>query len=111
MNTVIANTKVLVTPKGQATFDVTLEIGTPYQKPDDPEIWACPVSLKPLYNNLREARTDTAFQSLCLAISLALDLLHGVKEKGGTVELEPGQDFPFEAYAFGRAMRKEKPGA
>jgi hypothetical protein len=111
MNTIIASMKVWVAHEGQPPFEVTLQIGTPYQKPDDPEMWACPVSLQPLYKNLSEARSDCAFQALCLASSLVLDLLHGVKEQGGTVQLSPGEDFPFEAYAFGVAARAEKPGA
>ena len=111
MNTVIAATKVLIEPAGEPPIEVTLEIGTPYQVGADPDEWACPVSLVPLYKKLHDAHAGDPFQALCLASSLALDLLHGVKEKGGSVLLAPGEPFPFEAYAFGSAVRGGNGGA
>jgi hypothetical protein len=104
----IATEILLVQRSNEAPFEVTLQIGRPYRDPEHPDEWACPLSLEPLYSKLRAQRSNSAFHSLCLAMSLALDLLHSVVEKGGSVSLAPGQPFPFEAYAFGAAARESK---
>ena len=110
METVVAKTTVVVQRPDAEAQTVTIQIGTPRQTGTDPEEWACPVSLKPLYSNLRDANGGSAFQALCLAASLVLDLLHGVVEKGGTVSFVGGDRFPFEAYGFGIAAGKHTPG-
>lgn len=104
----IAIEVVLVELPGESQCEVTIQVGRPFEDPDYPGEWLCPVSLKPLYSSLRPARSNSAFQSLCLANSLVLDLLHAVVEKGGSVWLEPGNPYPFEAYAFGVAASLRK---
>ena len=89
-------------------MEVTVGIGQPRQIGRDPEEWACPVSLTPLYKHLHDAHGGDAFQALCLAASLVLDLLHGVVEKGGSVSFVGGDRFPFEAYAFGATAGQRK---
>lgn len=106
MNQVVASETIWVQRKGEEPFEVVIQIGTPYQVGTEPEEWACPVSLSPLYKRLHNAHGGSAFQALCLAASLVLDLLSGVKEKGGAVMIEPGEEFPLEAYAFGAAALK-----
>ena len=91
---------------GEDAFQICVEIGVPSQVNDDPHEWACPVSLKPLYQNLHDAHGGDAVQSLCLAISLVLDLLSGFREKGGKLYNTSGDDFPLEAYSFGPATKK-----
>lgn len=63
--------------------------------------WACPVSLKPQYNKFSDAPGGAAFQELCLASSLVIDLLYSYIEKGGELP-----DSLLESYCFGRAIRK-----
>jgi hypothetical protein len=104
----IATETLLVQSSGEAPFEVVVQIGRPYQDPEYPDEWVCPLSLTPLHSKLSAARSNSAVQSLCLAISLALDLLYAVVEKGGSVSLAPGAPLPFEAYAFGIAARQRR---
>jgi hypothetical protein len=82
-------------------FEITVQIGTPYQVGTIPEEWACPVSVKPLYKVLHDAHGEGSLQALCLAISLAQDLLQAFRENGGKLTFETGDEFPLEAYSFG----------
>ena len=91
-----------ISPKSEA-FTIELEIGTPYQC--EPGEWACPVALTGLYDRLAEARGVESFQALCMAISLAQDLLRGFRDKGGKLLMDT-EDFPLEAYAFGASTRR-----
>ena len=102
----IVTETLLVQRQGEAPWKVVVQIGRPYQDPEHSGEWACPMSLAPLHSTLSAARSNSAFQSLCLAISLALDLLHAVVENGGSVLLAPGAPLPFAAYAFGIAVRQ-----
>jgi hypothetical protein len=88
---------------------IRLRIGTPYAVEDHEDEWRCSVSLAPLYERLRDATGSTSLQSLCLALSLAIDLLNGFCEDGGKLVYEDGARYPLEALAFGAAIRK--PGA
>jgi len=108
MDEPIATEVVLVQRSNAAPFKVTLLIGRPYQDPEHPDEWACPASHTPLYSKLRDARSNSAFHSLCLATSLVLDLLQAIVEQGGSVSLVTGEPFPFEAYAFGVAAGQRK---
>jgi hypothetical protein len=101
----IATQVLIVQRREGAPFEVTFEIGHPRQDAEHPDEWLCPVSLQPLYSGLRAARSNSSVHSLCLAMSLALELLHGVVEDGGSVSFSAGQPFPFESYAFGVAAR------
>ena len=105
MNAIVASSKILGQRPGEEPFEIYLQIGTPYQVGTDPEEWACPVALSPLYSRLHDAHGGSSFQALYLASSLALDLLHGFTEKGGSLSFSPGQAFAFEAYSFGIANR------
>ena len=90
-----------VRPNGERVV-IQLEIGKPYLRgkhgPDD---WACPISLTPLYRNLADSASNDPVQALCLAISLALQLLDGFREDGGRLEHDDGTEVPLEAFAFG----------
>lgn len=100
----IAIDKVLVQLPNEPLREVTIQVWRPFKDPEYPDEWLCPASLEPLHSNLLPARSNSAFQSLCLANARVLNLLHEVVEKGGSVWLEPGASFPFEAYAFGVAV-------
>jgi|SRR5580765_7243247 hypothetical protein len=106
MNSVIAMESLIATRAGEDPFELKIEIGTPYKVGSDPEEWACPLALSPLYQKLHDAHGGNSFQSLCLAASLALDLLHGFLEKGGSLTFPNGDTFPFEAYSFGAATKR-----
>lgn len=94
---------------GEAPFAIIIEIGKPYQRGTDPEEWACPVSLAPLYEQLADAAGGDALQALCMAASLILDLLEGFGEAGGTLSYEgSGDQVPLDAYAFGPAGKQGK---
>ncbi len=105
MNAVIATTRLFGTRPSEDRFEITVEIGTPHKCGDDPEEWVCPVDVQPLYNKLRDAHGSDSLQALCLAVALAQDLLHGFREKGGSLTNEDGEEFPLEAYSFGIARR------
>lgn len=90
---------------GEERFEIKVEIGAPYQCSNDPEEWACPVAVRPLHKRLHDIHGGDSFQSLCLAISLAQDLLQDFKEKGGLLTDETGDLFPLESYSFGAAKR------
>ena len=107
MESVIAKQDVLVIRPGEEPFQVSIQIGTPHEVGDQPEEWACPVAMQPLYKRLHPAHGGSSLQALCLAASLVLDLLLGVREKGGRVTLTSGEDFPLESYSFGPAIRKK----
>jgi hypothetical protein len=106
MNKVIARTSLFGQRPGEERFEIAVEIGTPYQCAEDPEEWACPVAVRPLHKRLRDAHGGDPFQSLCLAISLAQDLLQDFMGKGGLLTYENGQLFPLESYFFGAAKRE-----
>lgn len=100
---------MLGTRPGEQPFRITVQIGMPYRWGTDPEEWACPVAVSPLFRNLQDAHGNDSFQALCLAVALAQDLLNGFREQGGILSYEgdgegDGQ-FPLEAYAFGVARR------
>jgi hypothetical protein len=105
MDNVIAHTVIFGQRQGGDRFEITVEIGTPYKYGDDPEEWACPVAVRPLYKRLRDAHGGDSFQSLCLAIALAQDLLQGFREKGGSLTYDNGEEFPLESYSFGISKR------
>ena len=100
MNDVIAADDIIgVRPSGER-ITIKLRLGRPYRKDTDPESWACPVSLEPLYPRLSDIVGHSSFQSLCLASRLALYLLGGFKEDGGRLLHDDGTDFPLDAYAL-----------
>jgi hypothetical protein len=105
MKNSIAQVSMLGTRPGEKPFQITVEIGTPYQCGTDPEEWACPVAVSPLFEKLHDAHGGDSFQALCLAAALAQDLLHGFIEKGGLLSYDTGEAFPLESYAFGIARR------
>jgi hypothetical protein len=107
MENCIAKLELIGQNKGEEPFQIVVEIGTPYEKNNDPEEWWCPVSVVPLFKNLHDAVGGGSFQSLCLGVALVLDLLQGFKEKGGVLRLKDGgEEVPLEAYAFGIAIKK-----
>lgn len=106
MEKVTASTLINAQRPDEEPFQVSIEVGVPYRVNDDPDEWACPAALKPLYKNLHDAHGGDPVQSLCLALSLVFDLLSAFREKGGKLYMKDGDDFPIEAYRFGVAAKK-----
>lgn len=106
MNNVIAHSSFFGQRHGEERFEITVEIGTPYRCGEDPEEWACPVTVRPLYKHLHDAHGGDSFQSLCMAIALAQDLLQDFREKGGSLTYENGESFSLESYSFGISKRQ-----
>jgi hypothetical protein len=95
--------------EGEGNFPINVEIGRPYQIGEDE--WACPVSVRPLYDHLHDQHGGDSFQALFLAMRLALSLLKNFTEKGGSLLMdgeetafEADGGFPFEAYTVGYEM-------
>jgi len=105
MSSIVASEKLWAQRPNEDPFEIEIIVGLPYQLGAEPEEWACPVGLKPLYSKLRDVHAGSSFQALCLASALVLDLLDGFKAKGGELFYAPGEGFPLEAYAFGVAVR------
>jgi hypothetical protein len=105
MSSIVASETLLAQRPGEDPFEIEIRIGLPYKVGTEPEEWACPVALKPLYAKLHDDHAGSSFQALCLASALILELLDGIKAKGGKLLYAPGEGFPLEAYAFGVAVR------
>lgn len=91
MNNVIAFHTLYGRSSDGELFEITIEIGTPYKVPDSPDVWACPVSLRPLYMHL-DAYGDSSLQALTLGLSLIMSLLQGFMEEGGTLYHDQNDD-------------------
>lgn len=54
MDEYVVRTEFVGQRPGEGPFAIVIEIGKPYQRGNDPEEWACPVSIVPLYEHLRD---------------------------------------------------------
>lgn len=96
--------------EGKELFPIDIKIGTPYEVDEDD--WACSVSVNPLFGRLGDQHGVDSFQALFLAMKLALSLLKGFTEKGGSLFMKGGEEtsfawhegFPFEAFTIGHNM-------
>jgi hypothetical protein len=98
MEHVIASVELVGQHPDGRRFPVRVAIGTPYRSGTDPETWACPVCIDPLYTHLRDIAGADSFQALCLASRTAIALLHGFVEAGGRLMHDDGADFPLDSY-------------
>ena len=95
--------------KSGEKFPIHIEIGKPYHRKKHGEYdWACPLSLKPLYQNLAEAAGVDALHALCLGLSLVFDLLSHFCIEGGRLEYDDGTEFSLDGYSFGQALHGSK---
>jgi hypothetical protein len=93
-DTIVETIVDCVSPTGER-HSVTVEIGRPY-KTDGP--WACPVTIRGLYDRLPDVCGEDSLQALCLAASLVRSLLTGVIENGGRL-MYPHSDSAFDLNA------------
>lgn len=100
MKNVIAADDIVGVRANGERITIEVRIGRPYRKDTDPETWACPVTLEPLYPRVGDVVGNSSFQALCLGARLALYLLGGFKEDGGRLLFEDGTEFPLEAHGL-----------
>ncbi|HTZ71721.1 MAG TPA: hypothetical protein VMB71_13780, partial [Acetobacteraceae bacterium] len=79
-------------------FDILVEIGAPYLKAGNPDVWACPVSIQPWQIRPRDICGDDSFQALCLGIALAQNMLDDFEQKGSSL-LNHNEPFSLAAYS------------
>jgi hypothetical protein len=103
MDEVIAGDDIIGIRASGERILIKLRIGRPYRKDSEPETWACPVTMEPLYPRVGDVVGDSSFQAICLAARLVLYLLGGLKEDGGRLIFEDGTDVPLEAYGLSPA--------
>ena len=100
MSETIAETKLFaLRPNGDRT-EFYVRIGKPYVCGQDPETWACPVSIPPFYDHLRDIVGGDAFHSLCMGTTFALRMLHTLTDDGTRIMLDETAEFPFDAYSL-----------
>jgi hypothetical protein len=89
---IIATTELTcIRPTGER-LDCRVEIGRPYRVQTGE--WACHLSLGELYPSLPDISGEDSLQSLCLALSLARQLLTQFVEAGGRILCGPASQFP-----------------
>lgn len=101
MDDVIAQTELLGESKDRGRFSIRVQIGRPYLRAKDPEMWACAVSLEPLHGQLADIAGEDSFQALCLANRLAASLLEGFVQSGGRLLNDDGTAFSVKTLGFG----------
>jgi hypothetical protein len=94
----IASFEAIGIDSERGRFPVKVTIGAPYLSRLEPDTWRCAVSIDPLYPHLRDIAGGDAFQSLCLASRLAVDLLQSYIEKGGRLTYDGENDVSLDAY-------------
>ena len=98
MNPPMASFEAVGIDSQRGRFQVKVVIGAPYLSRREPDTWRCPVTVDPLFPDLRDMAGSDAFQSLCLAAGLAIDLLQSFVEKGGRLTYDGENDVPLDAY-------------
>jgi len=108
MDDAIAITELVGESKERGRFSIRVQIGRPYLRAKDPDMWACPVSVEPLYKRLADIAGEDSFQALCLANRLAASLLEGFVQSGGRLLNNDGTAFSLDVLGFG-APGKRRP--
>ena len=98
MNAPIATLEAIAIDREGTRFPVKVEIGTPYLSKREPDTWRCAVSIEPLHKSLRDIAGGDAFQVLCLASRMAVDLLQSFVANGGRLTYDGDNDVPLDAY-------------
>jgi hypothetical protein len=108
MDDVIAQTELVGESKDRGRFSIHVQIGRPYLRGKDPEMWACPLSLEPLHERLADIAGEDSFQALCLANRLAASLLEGFVQSGGRLLNDDGTAFSVETLGFGAQVGRRR---
>jgi hypothetical protein len=105
---VIAETELIGESKDRGRFSIRVQIGRPYLRAREPDMWACPVSLEPLHERLVDIAGEDSFQALCLASRLAVSLLDGFVQSGGRLLNDDGTAFSPKSLGFGVQVRERR---
>ena len=108
MDQAIAVTELIAETPDRGRFAMRVEIGRPYLKAKNPDVWACPVSVHPIHERLADIAGEDSFQALCLASRLVVSLLEGFVRSGGRLLHDDGTAFATEVLGFA-ARRKREP--
>ncbi|SRR6266480_3926688 len=100
MDDAIAITELIGETKNRGRFSIRVQIGRPYLRAKDPDMWACPVSVDPLHKQLADIAGEDSFQALCLASRLATSLLEGFVQSGGRLLNDDGTTFSLDNFGF-----------
>ena len=98
MRAPIASLEAIAVNRDGTRFPLKVKIGTPYRSKREPDTWRCSVSVDPLHKSLRDIAGGDAFQALCLASRMAVDLLRTFVESGGRLTYDGENDLPLDAY-------------
>jgi len=103
MNDPVAKALIVgIRPTGER-IEIQFSVGQPYREVSGN--WRTPVTLTPLYKQLAGGAGEDAMQSLCLALSLGIDLLDKFEDDGGQLFHDDGTKFSLKAYVFGLANK------
>jgi len=69
MKEVLATTELFGESKDRERFPIRVQIGRPYLSGTEPDTWACPVAVDPLYTHLRDIAGGDSFSSLMFSQS------------------------------------------
>jgi hypothetical protein len=98
VNAPIASLEAITVDRDGTRFPIKVEIGTPYLSKREPDTWRCSVSIEPLHKSLHDIAGGDAFQALCLASRMAIDLLRSFVDNGGRLTYNGDNDVPLDAY-------------
>jgi hypothetical protein len=98
VNVPIASLELVALDPELGRIPVKVSIGKPYLSDREPDTWRCPISIDPLHPHLRDIAGGDAFQALCLASRMAIDLLQSFVAKGGRLTYDGENDVPLDAY-------------
>lgn len=98
MDAPIASLEAIAIDREGTRFPIKVQIGKPYLSKRHPDTWHCPVSIEPLHKSLRDIAGGDAFQALCLASRMAIDLLQSFVASGGRITYDGENDVPLDAY-------------
>jgi hypothetical protein len=74
---------IFLTDKNKNEMECVITIGAPYRR--ETGEWACPNSLKGLYENLLDTSGEDSFQALVLSLNLIRTLLENFVSDGGVI--------------------------
>ncbi len=100
MKEVLATTELFGESKDRGRFPIRVQIGRPYLSGTEPDTWACPVAIDPLYTHLRDIAGGDSFQALCLASRTAISLLESFVQSGGRLTHDDGTAYSLDAYGL-----------
>jgi len=107
MADVIARESVFGERRGGTRFAIEVSVGQPFRVDGVAvEEWMCPLTLSPLFGDVRNVHGNSSLQALCLALSLAIDSLENFKADGGSLTYEDGTEYDLWSLSFTAAANR-----